>query len=101
VIFNDRAIKEDAGKITNLISNGTFYIRETAWDSERIEKLDSQDEETWSKGLLEIIYQIRCNTFHGAKSFTDNQKRILIPCIKIVERINGMVIDKIKSPTTE
>ena len=95
-VADDSVIKENAGVIKELISVGTFYIRDTHWDSKRITKLNSPDEETWSKGVLEIIYQIRCNTFHGRKNFAEKQKEILIPCIRIIERLNDLVIDTIE-----
>ena len=96
-IFTDSTIQENTQKIKSLISDEIFYIRDAVWDAHRIEKLNSLDEESWSKGLLEIIYKIRCNAFHGSKQFKENQKQILVPCICIVERINEMVIEKIKA----
>jgi nickel-dependent lactate racemase len=101
LIFFDKTIKKNAKKIQDIISTGTFYVRDSSWDAKRIEKLDSPDIETWSKGLLEIIYSIRCNAFHGSKEFTENQKQILIPCIRIIERINSMVIEKINDEQTD
>jgi len=93
MIFNDPVIRDNAERIKTLISNGTFYIRDSAWDSQRIKKLESPDKETWGKGLMEMIYKIRCNTFHGSKRFAENQKNILIPCINIIERVNSMVVE--------
>jgi len=45
--------------------------------------------------LLEIVYQIRCNTFHGQKRFEESQRQILDPCIRILERLNDMMITKL------
>lgn len=95
------AIAEDAEIITNalaikeLVESGTFYIRESVWDTTTVEKLRSNDPEQWSKGILEIVYKIRCNTFHGQKSFQESQRNILIPCIKILQRLNDMIIEKL------
>ncbi len=96
MIFKEKVIQRNAKTIQGHILDGTFYIQDSIWDSQKIEKLESPDKETWTKGLMEIIYQIRCNTFHGAKDFNESQKLILIPCIKIIEKINGMVIERLK-----
>lgn len=95
IIAADAEIRGNANIIKGLIENGAFYIRETTWDCARIVKLNSNDPEQWSKGILEIVYKIRCNTFHGQKSFSQSQKDILIPCIKILQRLNDMMIEKL------
>lgn len=94
-IAEDAGIRTNACAIKRLVESGIFYIRESAWDAARIEKLRSNDPEQWSKGLLEIVYKIRCNTFHGRKSFQESQRDILIPCIKILRRLNDMMIEKL------
>jgi hypothetical protein len=96
-IFADATICQNAKKIQTLIRSKTFYIRNDVWDGERIKKLDSADPEQWVIGLLEIVYRIRCNTFHGQKSFDDGQREILGPCIAVVERLNDMLIEKMHS----
>lgn len=94
-IAADVDIRTNAFAIKGLIEGSTFYIRETAWDRHKLERLASNDNEEWAIGLLDIIYQIRCNTFHGRKSFQEEQKDILVPCIRILERLNDMIIGKI------
>lgn len=92
-IFNDPMIRENADKIRVLIESSTFYIRNQVWDAQRIQKLTPRDPELWVEGLLEIMYGIRCNTFHGQKSFEESQKAILDPCIAVVERLSDMIIE--------
>jgi hypothetical protein len=95
VIAMDGEIRNNANAIKVLLEDSTFYIRGAVWDRARIDKLNSNDPEQWSKGILEIVYKIRCNTFHGQKSFQESQKNILIPCIRILQRLNDMMIRKL------
>jgi hypothetical protein len=39
------------------------------------------------EALLEYIYQVRCNMFHGEKSFEDQQLILLLPCLRSLERV--------------
>ena len=94
-IFADPVIRQNGDKIRTLIEAKTFYIRDKVWDSKKVEKLNSADPEQWVKGLLEIIYGIRCNTFHGQKAFDERQSAILDPCIGVIERLNDILIEKI------
>src|SRR3990172_2104801 len=81
-IATDPDIRTNASAIKDLIEL-TFYIRrDVRWDREKINALGSNNSEIWAKGLLEILYQIRCNTFHGHKSYREEQKQILVPCIR-------------------
>ena len=66
-----------------------------AWDAEKVSGLASNDSQIWANALLQILYQIRCNTFHGRKSFQTQQKRILVPSIKALETLNDMLMDRI------
>ena len=94
-IFADPVIHQGGEKIRTLIKSDTFYVRDQTWDKQRIAKLTSTVPEQWVSGLLEIVYGIRCNTFHGRKSFEEFQKTILNPCIDVIERLNDMLIEKI------
>ena len=92
-IMESTVIAENAAAIKSLLESQTFYIRDNIWDRERVLALNTADPALWAIGLLEIVYKIRCNTFHGHKSFEDRQKRILVPCIKIIEELNDMLIN--------
>lgn len=96
-LFEDELLRKESKELVRLIETKTFYIREAAWDAPRVEKLKSPDPEQWSKGLLEIAYNIRCNTFHGSKRFEEGQILILAPCIRAIERINDILIEKLKA----
>ncbi len=65
------------------------------WDKERARRLEFTNSEEWAKSVLDILYQIRCNLFHGSKPFSEDQRVILIPCIHILETINDLLIKEI------
>jgi hypothetical protein len=96
-LFSDAILQRAVGTITSLIRRRTFYIRDTVWDSQRIMKLQTNDPEQWSKGFLEVIYAIRCNTFHGQKRFEEEQRLILKPCIEALERLNDLLINRLEA----
>lgn len=94
-LFKNEILQCEAEKIISLINSKQFYIRDHKWDEQRINKLNTQDACQWIKGLLEIVYAIRCNTFHGEKEFKNNQKEILLPCINIVKELNNLITTKL------
>jgi hypothetical protein len=94
-IATNAELRRGADSIRQLVENGTFYLRGEQWDAQRVSGLTSPDSYTWAAALLQILYQIRCNTFHGRKQFRPVQKRILVPSIKALETINDMLMHKI------
>ncbi len=88
-------IKKESSKIIELIQDGEFYLKDERIDAELVKKVSSSNHEEKTKGILEIIYFVRCNLFHGQKSFTEDQKRLLLPCIVILEEINKIVFNSI------
>jgi hypothetical protein len=49
--------------------------------------LKSKKNNTRFLGLLETIYHVRCNMFHGSKGFKESQKRLLEPLNSILFQI--------------
>jgi hypothetical protein len=96
-LFSDETLQKAARTLSDLIHRQTFYIREQVWDAKRVAKLETNDPEQWAKGLLEVIYAIRCNTFHGQKGFAEQQRDILYPCISVLERLNELLLNKLNS----
>ena len=94
-IATNSHLRRSADSIRQLVENGTFYLCGNAWDAEKVSGLASNDSQIWANALLQILYQIRCNTFHGRKSFQAQQKRILVPSIKALETLNDMLMDRI------
>lgn len=95
-LYKNPVLQKNAGDLVSLFEGGIFYIREGVWDAERVRKLKCEDPPQWVKGLLEVIYQIRCNIFHGGKEFKEEQVAILKPCIAIIEELNDLIFEKIQ-----
>lgn len=93
----NKVIEEESQKIIDLIQRGVFYLKDRRIDNTLIKKVKSSNYEEKTKGVLEIIYFVRCNLFHGQKSFTEDQKKFLLPCIAILEEINRIVFESIKN----
>jgi hypothetical protein len=88
---NNLQVVNAVNTIYSLLSDGIFYIRDDAVDRKLLGKVRSTNMEHRCEGILEMLYFIRCNLFHGQKDFTENQKRILIPCIEILQVLNEII----------
>ena len=51
--------------------------------------LNSSSADERARAILQIIYQVRCNMFHGRKSVNPVQKQLLIPLTVLLEKIIG------------
>lgn len=60
-------------------------------DSKLMQMLYSQNTDERARAILEIIYHVRCNMFHGRKSVDPVQMELLIPLTLLLEKI----IDKL------
>ena len=94
-IASDSEIKANATKIQKLGEAGRLNLKNPRWDLKQIEKLASNDPEQFSSGVLEIMYGIRCNLFHGEKPIEERQQLILTPCVRILLRLNDLMIEKL------
>lgn len=100
--FLSRKLLEDSQIIKaiadlNSVIPSKFYIKDTEWDRKRMDAINSNQYNRVAKAILELIYGVRCNMFHGAKEFTQMQKEILNPCIVILEKVNKLLFDKLTS----
>ena len=98
-ILAELTVKSCSDEILNLIQRKEFYIwkEQSDYQSEPVMKLSSPNPNEHIDGLLEIIYGVRCNMFHGEKEFLGNQKIILKPCICIIEKLNDLIIQKFQN----
>jgi hypothetical protein len=85
--------------ICSLVTENIFFIRNDNIDKKLLKNVQSANVQDKCKGILEMLYFIRCNLFHGQKEFTDSQKAILIPCIEILQILNAIIFDSLgRSP---
>lgn len=95
--------KEEIELIVKLIDEGTFYVstcRKTGKpdhqaDSIHTEGIKSNNSNHYCKGILELIYQTRCNMFHGSKEFTHIQIRLLKPMNAILNQIVKILLARL------
>ena len=50
-------------------------------------RLNSRSHRVAIEAVLEYLYQVRCNMFHGSKGFEARQLQLLQPCLRCLERI--------------
>jgi|GEM_PF-6365448 hypothetical protein len=85
-------------EITNLLKTGQFYVVEDDRDEnvKLIRKLESvNDINQRASGILEVIYGVRCNLFHGKKLFQPSQEKILSPLNSLLEGIIKKIYAKL------
>ncbi len=81
--------------IKNLIRDERFYIKldmmtgnpQPDKDKQLLQDLESRCLEKRGKAILDILYSIRCNMFHGHKGFDKVQVDILRPTVCLLRKI--------------
>ncbi|PZO38538.1 MAG: hypothetical protein DCF17_14585 [Shackletoniella antarctica] len=66
-------------------------------DEELNKMLNSPSTDERARAILGIIYQVRCNMFHGRKSVSPVQGQLLIPLIVLLEKIIDKLYQKLES----
>lgn len=87
----DNQLTEPVATLVQLIEDERFYIklsspngdRQRDMDLELLLKLRSQGK-TRALAILDLIYSVRCNLFHGHKAFQPVQVELLRPTIRVV-----------------
>lgn len=97
--------KKAIDTISNLVEDGIFNIkldmvtgnsqRET--DLKLLNSLKSTNKWKRAYAILDIIYSLRCNMFHGHKGFNKVQIDILKPTIIILDRIIKGLYEKLST----
>jgi hypothetical protein len=89
--------------LKQIIESERFYIDlyygkpQKAKDLELLHGLISRDTFEQLKSLLLILYNLRCNLFHGEKGYYPDQTEILKPSINCLTKINDVLINKLKT----
>ncbi len=69
-------------------------------DIELLESLRSTNPDLKAGAILQLIYSIRCNLFHGHKSFEGVQKEIVVPVLVILHNIVVCLYNKLNAALT-
>jgi hypothetical protein len=102
-INNDHNCLRSVTSICALLENHVFYIKldrltgepKPEEDQKLLDALNSGDHDKIVKALLDIIYSIRCNMFHGHKGFDRIQIDILSPVNTLLEKITKLLFEKL------
>jgi hypothetical protein len=90
--------------IEELIERNTFSIKlhvitgasQRAKDVELLDGMRSTSRDKRATAILEMIYAIRCNMFHGHKEFHPVQAEILAPAMIIMEKVISLLQRKVE-----
>lgn len=86
--------QNDLTSIIESIRNERFYIRLYYGQRQRNEdlriltNLESTNNRNKAIAILNVIYYVRCNMFHGHKDFVEYQRELVAPLIRILKKIN-------------
>ncbi|WP_443945089.1 hypothetical protein ACJVDH_19560 [Pedobacter sp. AW1-32] len=92
---------DDILRLINLIEGEQFYInlhygtRQRNEDLLILNKLRSTNLSQKAVGILDIVYNVRCNLVHGHKDFVEPQRELLEPLIAILKNLNEILFDEL------
>lgn len=66
-------------------------------DRELLSNLESRNRSRRAKAVLEMLYAIRCNMFHGHKGFEPLQLEVLRPTTVLLEKTIRVVYEKLRN----
>ena len=103
-ITKDENSLEALKEIIRLIQGERFYIKldmitgdiQRECDIKLLEDLESTNKCIKGKAILQTIYSIRCNMFHGHKGFDKVQIEILKPTIVLLRKTITIALDKLQ-----
>ncbi len=103
-IQNSELCRNAVDELARLIQEHHFYLHENYEtgmpDIDRDEELALQAANYEPRAILQLIYQARCNLFHGAKAFEERQ-RVLLDNMSIIlkfvtSEVLGVLIQDLK-----
>jgi len=91
--------------LKDLLREHRFYIkldlvtgnRQPEEDASLLSKLEESSCAVRAGAILDMIYSIRCNMFHGQKSFHETQLELLQPMTIVLERVCHLLWRKLSS----
>lgn len=67
-------------------------------DRDLLGRLNSESKDTRTKAITDFIYSVRCNAFHGQKSYEKHQLRVLHPVNTILLKLCKLLLAKLLKP---
>jgi len=68
-------------------------------DEALLKEIESEQSESFSEAVLLAIYLTRCNLFHGAKAYVDDQERVLLPMSTMLRTVIDLALPKLHRET--
>ncbi len=89
--------------LKNLIRDQRFYIklnmvtgvRQPDKDDELLKKLESRGIHQRAGAVLDLLYSVRCNMFHGHKGFQEVQIKLLKPLCVVLKATNEILYERL------
>ena len=103
-LTSDPETNNAINEIINLIQGERFYIklsmphgnRQREKDQRLLQELKSSGAKTKITAILDLIYSVRCNMFHGNKGFSPVQIQLLNPVTIVLRRIIEILFAKLR-----
>ena len=102
---NDDQCQQAVSTIRQLLENQVFVIKldrlsgepRPEKDKKLLEDLRSENQHRKVGALLDIIYSVRCNMFHGHKGFDRVQIDILVPLTILLDKLTTLLYERLGS----
>ncbi len=102
-IDGDPSCSQALRQLCDLLDQQRFHISLDSYGNPEVDEdeillrnLESNSSAARASAMLEIIYCIRCNMFHGQKGFDDVQLEILMPVIDLLRKTTTILLDELK-----
>ncbi|MBI3930386.1 MAG: hypothetical protein HY325_00030 [Chloroflexi bacterium] len=104
-IQNDAQCQLAVSAIRKLLENQVFVIKldrlrgepRPEEDKKLLEDLRSENQHRKVGALLDIIYSVRCNMFHGHKGFDRVQIEILVPLNILLDKLTILLYERLSN----
>jgi hypothetical protein len=92
--------------IITFLDEGRFFIklhrvngtRQPAEDQKLLRKLRSHSKNQRAEAVLDFVYSVRCNLFHGHKSFRSVQLEVMRPANALLVALIEMLFERLNQP---
>lgn len=103
----------DISTLRHLIErNGPFFlfwqpgehgipIRDVQKNAQLCQRLSSDQPVVQAEAILEYLYLVRCNIFHGSKGLDQSQEEILHPSMRCLQQIVRLGMEKLSQEVNE
>jgi hypothetical protein len=106
VVEGDAGCADAIQSIITFLDEGRFFIklhrvngtRQVAEDQELSRKFRSHSKNQRAEAVLDFVYSVRCNLFHGHKSFKAIQLQVIRPANALLLALIEMLFERLNGP---